>query len=64
MFDPTTKPRKTIRTFSLAPNTLVLVEQAAAHYNVSASRLVDQALAFYLPRLLAGKITEEQDNAN
>jgi hypothetical protein len=64
MFDPAKRPKKTIRAFSLAPSTLVLVEQAATHYDISASRLVDQALAFYLPRLMAGKINEEQTNAN
>lgn len=60
-----TKPEpKKIRTYSLSPETIALVDQAAESHGVSASRIVDIALDHYLTHVLTlqglgGKVTDE-----
>lgn len=61
-FNPNPKPRKKVRGFSLSPDTSALIDQMADRHGVSASRVVDVALAQYLQHLET--ITPEQDNAN
>ena len=57
--DVTETPRRTPRSFTLLPSTILLVEELARSYSTNASRIVESMLVQYGPRLIEEKAKEK-----